>query len=52
MSLEEGLAAPPDKKPGFRGFLEQWFQVVTRLAKDIWSCGSVLYLEAVPDKNV
>jgi hypothetical protein len=52
MSLEGGFAPPVERKPGLRGFVERWLRVVTRLAKDIWSCGSVLYVEAVPIKNV
>ncbi len=52
MRLEDALAAPRQEKPGFRGLLERWFPVIARLAKDILSCGSVLYFEAVPNKDV
>lgn len=51
MSLEDAFTASSNKESGLKGFLKRWFQVISWLANDFGSCGSVLYLEAVPDKN-
>lgn len=51
MSLEDAFAASSNEEFGFKGFLKRWFQVISWLANDFRSCGSVLYLEAVPNKS-
>jgi len=51
MSLEDAFESPSNKESGFKGFLKRWFQVISWLSNDFGSCGSVLYLEAVPNKS-
>jgi hypothetical protein len=52
MSLEDAFGTPPDHpESGFAGLLKRYFRVISCLANDFRSSGSVLYLEVVSNKN-
>jgi hypothetical protein len=52
MCLEDAFEAAPDsQESGFGGSLKKWLRVITCLANDFRSSGSVLYLEVVSNKS-